>query len=144
MKKIIASGRAGLPCIGILLQKTNSGTNTEERKLSSVGHTGFRGQVEYTATGFVIKLRLESGYALKSTRTFSPCIGPVDGPAVYTENFSLGAYEQNEIELTFGSNTSASVIKAGAMPVETGTGPAIGLYWNALNGPVFSRRLRPK
>ena len=70
-------------------------------------NSGLRGRVVQTPSGFKITLYFGEDNILKSTRTFTPCVGPGNGPALFHESVSFSSYEDEEIELLFSSVTSS-------------------------------------
>jgi hypothetical protein len=112
-----------------------------ERSLYATGE-GFSGRLFQTATGFGVKIKFMSDNILKSTRTFTPCIGAVSTNTV-NEQIGFDGYHEETIWFPFASQAARTRITAGAPTIQTGTGVAPGLFWDAveLNIQVFTTKI---
>ena len=111
------------------------------RSLYATGD-GFSGRLFQTATGFGVIIKFESDAVLKSTRIFTPCMGDVY-TTVVNEPVSFEGYHEETIWFPFASQAARAPIEAGAPPVQTGTGVAPGLFWDAedVNAQVFTTKI---
>lgn len=102
-----------------------------DRSLYATGD-GFNGRVFQTATGFGVKIKFTSDQVLKSTRTFEPCTGNVTQQVV-NEPVYFEGYHEETIWFPFATAAARTSIKAGSLPVQTGTGVAPGLFFDAVD-----------
>jgi len=112
-----------------------------ERSPYSTGK-GFNGRLFQTAAGFGVKIKFRSGDILRSTRSFSPCVGDAYSNIVY-EPVSFEGYHEEIIWFLFESAAARTPIKAGAPPVISGTGVAPGLFWDVedVNTELFTTKI---
>ena len=111
------------------------------RSLYATGD-GFSGRLFQTATGFGVIIKFESDAVLKSTRIFTPCMGDVY-TTVVNEPISFEGYHEETIWFPFEAQAARAPIKAGAPPIQTATGSAPGLTWDAedVNAEVFTTKI---
>jgi hypothetical protein len=134
---------------GVYNVKWGAVNHVTERSLYAKGD-GFNGRLFQTPTGFGVKIKFLSDDILKSTRTFSPCIGSVYSTVV-NEPIGFQGYHEQTIWFPFASASERTPIKAGPAQIQTGTGVAPGLFWDAIdvNASIFTTKIwwdeaRPK
>jgi hypothetical protein len=112
-----------------------------ERSLSATGN-GLVGRVFPAAGGFGVKLIFESADILKSTRSFTPCIGDAYSNVV-NEPIVLDGFHEETFWFEFATQAARSSIKAGDPIVLPRTSVAPGLYWDVedLNMELFNTKL---
>jgi hypothetical protein len=113
------------------------------RGLYSRGNDSLRGRVIPAPTGFRVTLKMLTNPIVRSTQTYTPCIGQVQ-TKVRMEPISLGEFDEVEFELKFVSPVTRTSIAAGELPIVLGTGAATGLFWDAVdvNPQLFSEKIR--
>jgi hypothetical protein len=109
-----------------------------ERSLYANGE-GFSGRLYQTTNGFGVKIKFESDPILKSTRTFTPCIGAVYNTVV-NETVSYQGHHEETTWFLFRSQAARAPIEAGEPVILVGTGVAPGLFWDAedVNNQLFT------
>lgn len=107
-----------------------------------VGGDGFSGRLFQSATGFGVKIKFLSDNILKSTRTFTPCAGSATSKIV-NEPISFQGYHEETIWFPFALEAARTRITAGAPAIQTATGVAPGLFWDAVdvNAQVFTTKI---
>ena len=103
---------------------------------------GFSGRLFQTAMGFGVKIKFLSDNILKSTRTFTPCTGSVYSTIV-NEPIGFQGYHEQTIWFPFASQAARTRITSGSPAIQTGTGVAPGLFWDAadVNPEVFTTKI---
>ena len=91
---------------------------------------GFNGRVVNRPDGFDVKLAFIARNALRSHRRYVDCSGGSTNNDAWEDIEMLG-FHNTVIPIRFSNSGSGATIKAGAMPVKTGTGVASGLYFDA-------------
>ena len=126
---------------GVYNVKWGAVNHVTQRGLSSKGDP-FSARLFPTAGGFGVKIRFLSEDILKSTRTFTPCIGSAYSTVV-NEPISFDGYHEQTIFFPFASASERTSIKAGPAQIQTGTGVAPGLYWDAIdvNASIFTTKI---
>ncbi len=91
---------------------------------------GFSGRVQHRPGGFDVKLQFMAKGALMSHRKYVDCHSGSTNDDVW-EDIEMQGFHNTVIPVRFSQSGSKVTIKAGAMPVKTGTGVATGLYFDA-------------
>lgn len=106
------------------------------------GNDGLRGEVINQPDGFDIKIRFIAEDVLMSHRRFTGCASGSTLDHV-PEYIKIEGFHEVAIPLRFSGSDGRAFIKAGQMPVRTGS-PAAGLYWDAqdYNPSQFTINLR--
>ena len=135
------SNTVSVDACGVYNVKWGAVNEVIERNLSSKAE-GFSGRLYQTASGFGVKIRFISDDILKSTRTFTPCIGSVYSTMV-NEPIEFQGYHEQTIWFPFSSASERAAIKAGEPQIQTGTGVAPGLFWDAIdvNAKQFTTKI---
>jgi hypothetical protein len=106
------------------------------------GNNGLRGEVINQPGGFDIKIRFIAEDVLMTHRRFADCVSgsTLDHVQEYVQ---IEGFHEATIPLRFSASDSRAFVKAGQMPVRTGS-PAAGLYWDAqdYNPSQFTINLR--
>lgn len=101
----------------------------DRKKDTDPGNDRLRGEVINQPDGFDIKIRLMAEDVLMTHRRFADCVSGSTLDHV-REYIQIEGFHDQTIPLRFFKSGDKTFIKAGQLPVRTGS-PAAGLYWDA-------------